>query len=708
LRVRALKTNVKRHNPPDKKNGHKLQLVRPAQQIGEVPSLSRASDIELVRLQPGKPNHLLYTAQRQEIAKQIGQLHGNEHLQELMVARQPQDQQATAQPQSTIATQYLKNMDEAMRNKVINEYATQLDWINNLDADLVRQIDGAYSKTSQESSRQAGFLQLLKGDKESNEAINKIKKQLSGKGRKVKTGAVLEKLWQEKPDLKDQWQKYEAPQVKVGTSRQKEFESLFDAPSQPVDWDVARAIPRINFVAKYSSVLGSVDAVKNHFQNVKPYTISGQKMLLYKPAGERLELAVKEFEAAYPGAKFPGTTVAQSLRGRHQHRHGLGKEAHPLGVAIDYDAVQNPHLHEKVQLLETITGGSARMAFISPHGKAYTVGQLWHLISKVGKETASQTPEDQRAPEGKALLAQVKKAYDDVLKTSEAFKNSLGTLEKEKLKSLGQQYWNTYRDQLTKLGSSLAKNQKALSLARKKAQPEILKRLEKEYGPKIKEAKAHAKTNLEQEKLSQKALSAKIEKDPAVVAAQMEMTNALKEQIDKSGGIPDLLTKIDEDQKAHKQISEAITKELTIILEPFTTIIEGKLATLNPAGSPAEKTKHNNLTKLKHTLLTDFPYVFGYEKGETAKAFKGSHHEVVGHPSVLQLLDKGFIKYDPVPTATSKGGGTFNAEFFGIMMKYGWSPLAAGGTVDTMHFDFAEGLIPIRSGVTFGPFGVKP
>ena len=61
--------------------------------------------------------------------------------------------------------------------------------------------------------------------------------------------------------------------------------------------------------------------------------------------------------------------------------------------------------------------------------------------------------------------------------------------------------------------------------------------------------------------------------------------------------------------------------------------------------------------------------------------------------SVMQYLERGFIRNDAMPARTGKEKDgkqqVFNADVATTLARFGWSPGATFG--DTMHFDFIEG-----------------
>jgi hypothetical protein len=465
------------------KTEHAVQLALPAEKT-RLPEQDAAEAVvgsqdwlHLLR-QPG-----VQLLQRQGWAAAMGKVQGNHRLSRALAGSAPGSTQGNGhgvlqrdakpkkkRPKTTVdlAAEALQQWAKQVSiNLSIQNFAQHLDWIDNLHPDLISQIDAQYAYENELGSffkraqKDADFAKMLAEYKKK----NKIKKLKFN--RDLLLALSLESL-----DTVTKWFEHHNLPVKFKPPP----ESLFTLPAVGVTWEQGRFMARVNFMSTMTSILGSVDKVKSHFQAVKEFKISGSTMLLYSPAGERLQQAALTFQNRHKGATFPRTTVAQSLRGRHQHRQSLGLHAHPLGIAVDYYAYENPHLKEKAFMLAIIGGGPARMIFRDPAGKLYDIGPMRRLVAKMGKETAANLPADQRDPKGKHLLDQVDKAYADMVQTSQNFQKSLGPEAKAKLHDLGTRYWQTYRGKLAALGASLAKDNKDLAGKRKKAEARVLKR----------------------------------------------------------------------------------------------------------------------------------------------------------------------------------------------------------------------------------------
>lgn len=107
-------------------------------------------------------------------------------------------------------------------------------------------------------------------------------------------------------------------------------------------------------------------------------------------------------------------------------------------------------------------------------------------------------------------------------------------------------------------------------------------------------------------------------------------------------------------------------------------------------------------------LTTDPTAVFGTSVKDTTG--KRKRQDVVSKPSVMQYLERGFTRNDPMQPGGAGGKskkGVFNAAFIKCMMMFGFDTLAAYSSTDTMHFDYVKGFDSIRgkSGDEYAPVG---
>jgi hypothetical protein len=217
---------------------------------------------------------------------------------------------------------------------------------------------------------------------------------------------------------------------------------------------------------------GSEEAMVKHYGEIKKIDVPGE-VHLHPSAGDRLLDVYNEV-----GASMPETTVALGLRGnQHAHPDSLGSmPMHGLGLAIDYFAVENPHLTDGRlhRLVDRVTGGPVRMNLGNWETRRKT-------IEAIGEKAAT--------PEGAAALATddqvlkffatLEKEYVRVAQLSDAFQGSLDAGAKAQLNALHDLYVGKYLTPIDKLGDEI----KALPAKIRKAgkspkAAELQKRLE--------------------------------------------------------------------------------------------------------------------------------------------------------------------------------------------------------------------------------------
>lgn len=409
-----------------------------------------------------------------------------------------------------------------------------------------------------------------------------------------------------------------------------------------------------------------------------------------------------------------------------------------------------------------------------------------HQASRAGKvgtpdDPGVVVPDSERSAQSLAVLGQVDAAYTAMAKTSTDFQASLSDAAKAKLHDLGDAY---FADRGTILGlkKSVGQAPAKLARARPKALATIKARRAKEYAPKIAAAQAKAKAegkkgkDLQQDptvvalvKERDTIAPAMVDQEPAVAALltkeaadRQSLTDLeTKHQTAMRPQLQPMIDTVNAKVKALSAQAAAVDLATTpgpAYLKSVATqlrdmVLDGP-ATSAPARASFLKRlrairKNNEKTfvgidaaaiddpdKLKQALIdrvqfirlsqlswqlnNDLEYVFGEPN---KKVVLGGRARQVGDPSVLQLLELGSTRNDPMPTSpTTTGAGTgttggkaapakrtqvFNKEFMRVMMEFGFAPGAAWDAADTMHFDFVEGFGVFANKGSYGPKGLK-
>jgi hypothetical protein len=182
-----------------------------------------------------------------------------------------------------------------------------------------------------------------------------------------------------------------------------------------------KALARTNFMSWAIDVLGSTPAAKQHFLGIQE--VSRQPgMFLAAKARARFEAARADFEAKHPGYSFPSTDVAQSLRGFHQARQGIGMLGHALGVAFDFLAYDNPNQ----KLGETDNYGYMLNRF---GGNRDIRGRSIMSLGNGGEDTIAQLGRDTAAgtssPAGDAMVERIRTQFNEMSATSDRLRASM-------------------------------------------------------------------------------------------------------------------------------------------------------------------------------------------------------------------------------------------------------------------------------------------
>jgi hypothetical protein len=116
--------------------------------------------------------------------------------------------------------------------------------------------------------------------------------------------------------------------------------------------------------------------------------------------------------------------------------------------------------------------------------------------------------------------------------------------------------------------------------------------------------------------------------------------------------------------------------------------------------------------ELIRRLTSDANKVFGVVQG-------GKIPLTVNNPAVMQILERGFARHDELRVLTDDQKAdpkkigplreVFNKEFVAAMFRFGFGTGATWSTVDTMHFDFMDGLASVDASLNMGgDYGPKP
>jgi hypothetical protein len=488
-----------------------------------------------------------------------------------------------------------------------------------------------------------------------------------------------------------------------------------------------RVLARADFTSWGMLVFGSADRLKEHYRAIKlvPGT---DAMYLHEAAGARFVAARAWFEKTYPGYTFRKTTIAMSLRNRHQEGHGQGKLGHPLGISADFDAFDNPNqlgdgpsqymLRRFGGVDENKLGMNQIRTGVDPNRMTKEIGQA----TVRGEElTARQL----------AFLDSVERGYNEMAATSRRFQASRA----EQMPEL-RQAESLWFEQGVPALNRLRDAEKNVESERKKA----VKRLGKEL-----------------KGLDDSAREDMINSDPGVQAAiaardaaqasfdpiQEQVTTVMQAVFEPwTGALQDrinvLLAKHD---PAHLELDVTIEQVDRLLHELKTTkkrkdidelIADNQKAfsAFDASALPEDPPTARNevaryldalhqakwaagevrvMRELIHRLEESPTAVFGTQAEKDKQTGRLRHRSTVAAPTVMQYLERGFARDDAMPEQPgAEVGGkhatrVFNAAFIRCMAMFGFNTLATWSGVDTMHFDFREGFDGIQKHDLYSP-----
>lgn len=625
--------------------------------------------------------------------------------------------------------------------------ALDIGWIDQLDKRFLDQIDSAFSEKNE-----AEALHLLL-DKDPR--VKAARKTFEDESKRAKTEATARlrasgtrgsrEAYRQAPAYQAEMQGLKASRDRDVSDVTQELRPEFDAQRQPfklgdsavappaegVTWKEGRTLTRVNFVAWGVAIFGSVDAFKAHFLGMR--RIAGTSDLwMCAPAATRYEQARAWFEGQYPGNTFFSTSVGQSMRGLHQHQSPLGYLGHALGFSVDFAAYENPNQDDPVAQFMLRSFGGATDA------RGQRVQGDNNLDMPVGDSTAKIRAMGSASARGESLpagsdryLEEVRAAFDEMCETSDRFQASL----RSELPALreAKQVW--VKD-LGPRNAALAGTEKQLASARKTARKKLQRGSREEVTAEMVD-QSPAVAELVAKRDEQMA-----ELQPLMERVLSTMTAVFAPWVDELQGEVDRrerLTSAEDRELAinAKDADTLLTKVKTARYQrDLTSLLRNPrfravFASIDPAAFPSEQALKEAMraraeqvknakweageiaTRLEliRRLTKDPRAVFGATK--LVKHDDGSASweapNSVKQPSVMQYLEKGFVKHDELapPSESRNKKGVFNGEFVTAMMRWGFSTGASWGKADTMHFDFEDGygMIHGNRGTKFGPKG---
>jgi len=447
---------------------------------------------------------------------------------------------------------------------------------------------------------------------------------------------------------------------------------------------------RTQFLKYEREFFGSDTATIDHFAKIKQVAIPGEATWMHEEASNRLLSVAKEM----------GKRMPQSDGNGWWFRTGFGtggqdvSDFHKVGLAIDYNAAETPHLGARgkeidprqTDLITIITGRYPQMNFKddaamllqlrkmgeaslltdeAERDKVLKSKESTDLLATIRSEAealekASATFQDSLAGNG-ATLTQLQKDYfatDDAAKKDAIFKQ-VPALVATWMTTLDAQL-KKMSDDIDGLGDKVATLPAGAALiaatASTKSSADGVERALKGLKPPPPKAMKAA-----QRKEGPKRAAPR---DPVADAGRT--IDAARATLGEGAWTPPTPAA---DADAAAELKAAVLTELERLAARLT----------NRGLALGKKSWHDRVLAVKTGLTDDVAFVFG----RPADRDKHKPQIEAGNPPVAQLLGRGFYN----TTGRSKSPGAFDIDFVEAMSRYGFALGARYAHPDSMHFE---------------------
>lgn len=466
---------------------------------------------------------------------------------------------------------------------------------------------------------------------------------------------------------------------------------------------------KVEWFAAMSNVFGGLSGVIGHFKEIKKADVPGDVHVHSLVAG-RLEMVKKSLQAQ--GSVMPESSVALSnRRGLQSSTKFSHANAHPMGLAIDWRAYDNPMITDQ-RLRDTVKMVTGKGTGIEFSGGMENYATRRKLIREMAENTSAGR---ELTEQQKVLLAQFDAQYDEKETLSKkftsellspkllAFKNNL--FSREQLK-----------DTVEKIGKSIKRIQKSIQNELKKKKPgdtsadeTLLKTLQQQYSDTQKQL-SQTETDIQdaakepkelfkewETKAEEKLKSAQEELNTQINAIEQKYTQqkaTIEAEIEKiKKDIEELQKKREElqDKKARRPIDAQIREQQKYLEKKGREIGQTNKAKDRELKKTSSNLKNSvdNAQNLVNSFA-DKKYLFG---DIVNKGFN-RHTKGVKNPALMQLIMKGYFNPDKPADADKQNPqkAGFDKLFMRTMLLHGFEMGAAWGTSDTMHFELVEGF----------------
>lgn len=565
----------------------------------------------------------------------------------------------------------------------------ELEWMDKLPPHVRDSVDVEFANEGREEKRVAQRVArdpaLKKLDKERDAELEKLRKELAkNRVAKPKDHPAYQQAaatWRAKRAQKEA--------ELAATERQKATrttpnQSAVDKPTtKGVAIDAGKTAARKNFREWNRSVFrGDLNAAKKHYQSIEEVD-QGKDMWLAKSAADRYRLARTKFEADHQGFTLPTTTVAQTMRGLHQDRKGIGMLGHALGLSIDLRAYGSPNIQGRkgsepfrttAYMLEKFGGdpttgkrGRAQMNLARDNVSGDA------RIKRLGQDTVA----NQVDAKDEQTAKDVREQFLEMSETSKRFQKALPEASMDALRAARELYYQQKQDEARIAELRNAKN------GGLQDQRELV-----ELGRTVQETEARVKRAMDKAfKPWTDTLETENQDDRISQSFEQDNSKFIADEKKELKALSD--AGLDAFAADHELTSRADFKPT----KKVRTYKDALAAEISKRAEAAQKNLKNATggIEIRDALLAklgDPSRVFG----DIVKKPDGTFgtKDTVRDPSVMQLLERGFVhdQGQQIATAGAKKE-LLNVDTVETLARFGFAP---GATfLDTHHYDFIEG-----------------
>jgi len=404
-----------------------------------------------------------------------------------------------------------------------------------------------------------------------------------------------------------------------------------------------------HFLRAGRAFFGSNRAAIDWFKAIRKVAAPGN-LFLHDSAAARLEAVAKRL-----GTEMPTSTIGYAVRAPFSAKTTFSaRDHHMMGLAIDYDTVDNPRLTRPSSptLIQAVTGeaSSAQLGW----GARKT-------IMAMGKAAAAGEDVEKTVPGAGGVLTKIESEAKRLAAVSDAFQQSLGAGRQKFLELQG----------------------KYLAAKDKKAQDDVMAQVPAVIQPWLDAVEKAAKA------IADAAKAAGL--DPDNLPKEAEVNTMVRARVSAKTDADRLAKKYKDKEPDPKKNAADIAKiadheaKLKVTPKegvPFATRCADLAKVADEQGSLLRPVADAKLRTLKLQAakadLANPEFLFG-----------SSTKQVPDGPSMAQLVEHGFFNpEDPDPKAKSQVN--FNGKFIKEMAREGFFPgFAFGGeSTDSMHFEF--------------------